>query len=154
MSSTSDEYSDVDGDGNGYEEWIDCDCCPAHVLAIHYDRHVNRNHKKCPLCEKRMFQSEIDKHIEDEHMIYCTECGEKQLLSVEAKQHERQHLLTCEFCNKQILKENMKKHLQERHCSVESVIGVVRSLKITDAQFNELVANKRIYACDGIIYMK
>lgn len=153
LTSSSGECSDLEEDEEvECEEWIDCDCCPAQVLAVNCDRHVNKNQKKCPHCHERLRDKELEVHIQSEHIVFCRFCGAKQLKN-DIEQHERNHLSKCDLCHEQIYRENVQKHLQEKH-SVASVIGVVRSLQLTDAKFNELVAKKRIYACDGLIYKK
>lgn len=135
-----------------FEEWIDCDCCPAQLLVSNCARHVNKHQKQCPHCHERFHDNDLEFHIQSEHMTCCRFCGVKQL-DEEIEQHELNHLSKCKYCHEQILAENFQKHLQEKH-SIASVIGVVRSLQFTDIKFNELVAKKRIYACDGLIYMK
>lgn len=153
LSSASEESSDLDEEPEvECEEWIDCDCCPAQVLMVNCARHTNKKQKKCPYCHERLRDKELEVHIQSEHMTFCRFCGEK-LLEKDIEQHELNHLSKCEFCHEQILQEKFQKHLQEKH-SIASVIGVVRSLQMTDTKFNELVAKKRIYACDGLIYMK
>lgn len=153
LTSSSESSRDSNKDEDlEYEEWIDCDCCPAQVLTLNCSRHANKNQKQCPHCHEQFHVNDLELHIQSEHMTFCRFCGIKQL-DKDIENHELNHLSKCKYCHQQIYTENFQKHLQEKH-SIESVIGVIRSLQLNDTRFNELVTKNGIYACDGLIYMK
>ena len=127
---SSPNYEDYDYYNNyDYEDddpFVDCKFCGEPVLSSRMEKHLDNKHK-CSHCHDVNYMSSesLKEHIEAKHMVQCKYCDAKRFAD-EIAQHELTH----------------------------SVIGLIQLGKLTDERFNQLVADNRIYAKDGCLYIK
>lgn len=146
--SDSDDYSVVgdDGDDSSLE---DCRYCDATYKRRNRQRHLDNVHK-CSHCPNYMPKSSIEAHIENKHMVGFSHCNQRMLRS-NLQQHESTHFVRCQYCNENVLKQILNTHVANRH-PFHATVGMIR--KISDSEFNRLVAENRVYAKDGHLFVK
>lgn len=148
MSYLSSEYSE-ESDGTSLYR---CRFCKNIMDETSLKRHQQRKHsKKCNYCNVWKLEDAIDQH-ERSHYIKCRYCKNLQTPTA-LKLHEATHLKECNFCKLQILKENETNHVREKH-SIYAAIGMIQSLECSDANFNKLSKEGRIYAQNGRIFVE
>lgn len=148
--SDSDDYSNYDDDeeeDSSSEE--DCRHCDARYKIRNRQRHMENVHK-CPYCTNYMPKESIQGHIERKHMDACSYC-DQWFLPAQMHQHELTHFIRCQYCSQNILKQNLNAHVADRH-PFHATIGMIR--KLNDDEFNRLVAQNKVYAKDGHIFIK
>lgn len=151
-SSYSDDYSDdhhcnEDSDDESSPE--DCRFCEATYKRRNRQRHLDNVHK-CPYCPNYMPRTSIQAHIDKKHMEGCSYCNQR-VVEENLRQHESSHFIRCDKCGENVLQQNINEHMANRH-PFHATIGMI--CKISDAEFNRLAAEKRIYAKDGHLFVK
>lgn len=139
-------YSESDEDSDTPEE---CRYCDAIYKVRNRQRHMQTVHK-CPHCNNYMPKTSIPAHIENKHLVECSYCNQR-LLPAQMKLHEPTQFVRCQYCNENSLKQNLNAHIADRH-PFHATIGMIR--KVDDAEFNRLVAENRVYAKDGHLFIK
>lgn len=123
-----DDDHDYDDDDECRDPFVVCKYCNVRVLSSRLIKHLNNKHK-CNHCHDHecnyMNVETLKAHIDEKHMVLCKHCDAKKLTD-DIVQHELTH----------------------------SVVGMVQLQKLTDEHFNQLVAENRIYAKDGCLYVK
>lgn len=147
--SSSESYESYDDDSEDY--LVDCDFCAAQVKRSNYDSHLDRVHK-CTHCGNYMPKDSLNAHIQRKHTTKCSHCG-VLVLDTEMKRHAATHFATCGHCNESILKCNLENHLANNH-PLLATIGMIRLDKLSSAEFNKLIDEKRVYAKDGHLFRK
>lgn len=147
----SDDYSSYDGsyDDQSDSSPEDCQYCDATYKKRNRQRHLNNVHK-CPHCPHYMPKTSIQTHITNKHMVGCSYCDQR-VFTADLQQHELSHFVRCRHCDANILKQNITAHINDRH-PFQATVGMIR--KITDTEFNQLVAANCVYAKDGHIFIK
>lgn len=140
-----DGYGDSSWDEGGDDPMVQCEHCPALVRESNYENHLQRVHK-CDECGNFMPQKSLSGHKMRNHMEKCLICGTQMLKSL-MPEHLRSHYRQCQYCNNSFRQADLEKHIQDSH-SMHAVIGMIRLEKITGAEFNRLVAEKRIFSDD------
>lgn len=63
--------------------------------------------------------------------------------------HKSAHFVQCQLCKENIRKENVSAHNTSRH---PAPMGMIQN--IGDNEFNRLLTEGRVYAKDGLLYVK
>lgn len=162
-----DEYYLSDGyDDNDYDEdyyLVDCPHCPSQVKQSNYNSHIEKVHGekvalyRCDECGNKMSKRALQSHKERKHMETCQACGVK-MLSSRMEQHvircQVQSHKRCKYCTSNFRSQNaLEKHVASDH-PLQSTFGMICLDKITDAEFNKLVAENRIFSKDGHLFKK
>lgn len=117
---------DYDDDDEDDDPFIDCEICNEPVLSSRMDKHLDNLHK-CNHCDDCTYMNmeSLKAHIEEKHMVSCKYCNAKKYTD-DIVQHELTH----------------------------SVVGMIQLQQLTNERFNQLVAENRIYAKEGCLYIK
>lgn len=174
--SSSDDsyYRNDDGCSDNGDDFIECNFCDAQVKQKNMQRHLENVHQ-CPHCSNNMPKDSLAAHIERKHMVTCKYCGAEvlanqigqhkarhfvgcqycgaEVLANQIGQHEAGHFVPCKYCALKIFEEDVDKHVSRSH-PLESIIGMIQILNISDTSFNSLVARNRVFAKGGHIYIR
>lgn len=174
--SSSDDsyYRNDDSCSDNGDDFIECNYCDAQVKQKNMQRHLENLHQ-CPHCSNYMPKDSIAGHIERKHMVTCRYCGAEVLANQigqhkarhfvacqyctaevainQIEQHEAGHFVPCKYCALDIYELNVDKHVYQEH-PLEAIIGLIQLRKISDANFNNLVARNRVFAKDGHIFVR
>lgn len=142
-------YDDTSQDESYDDDLEQCRYCPSQVKRSNYYGHIERVHT-CDECGHSMPQKSLQGHKDRKHMETCNTCGVK-MLTTPMKQHLLSHYMECKYCKKSVHEQNMKKHIQDNH-PFHATVGMICLDKLTDAEFNKLVAANRIYSKDGHLF--
>lgn len=129
---------------------VACSYCNLKLMPAQMRDHEVTHFVRCQYCPNYMPKTSIPTHIENKHMVVCSHCDLK-LMPAEKKDHEATHFVRCQYCNANVLTQNVNAHIADRH-PFHATIGMIR--KIDDAAFNRLVAENRVYAKDGHLFIK
>lgn len=140
-----------DDEGSDEDYLVDCPHCPNPVKRCNYETHIQRVHK-CEECGNCMPKEALKGHKERNHMKICQTCG-VQMLATPMKQHLKTHNKQCHHCKLTFPSHALKKHIQDNH-PIHATLGMIRLDKVTDAEFNTLVAANRIFAKDGHLFKR
>lgn len=153
-----DSSSDDSVDGNNdecYESeedyFVKCLYCPSEVKKSNYDWHMKKVHT-CEECGNKMPRQSLKAHKERNHMEVCKTC-KIQMLATPMKQHLMTHYKNCQYCNSSVHQQALEKHIHDNH-PFHSTLGMIRLEKITDDEFNKLVAQNRISSKDGHLFKR
>lgn len=103
----------------------------------------------CKICEEPVLLSRMDKHLENRHKcVYCNDCSFMNMESLKVHIQEK-HMVSCKHCNAKKLTDEIAQH-ELTH----SVVGMIQLQQLTDERFNQLVAENRIYAKEGCLYIR
>ncbi|XP_055307607.1 zinc finger protein 382-like [Sitodiplosis mosellana] len=150
-STSSDDYNNDDYDESDEDFLVDCPHCPNPVKRSNYDAHMEKVHT-CDECGNQMPKEALKGHKDRKHMEICLTCG-KQMLATLMKQHIKTHNQQCKHCKLSFPQQTLEKHIQDKH-PFHSTLGMICLDKITDAEFNKLVAANRIYSKDGHLFKR
>lgn len=148
--SSSTNYSSSESEYD--DDIVGCDFCKSNVRRDNYVSHIDNVHHLCSHCNKRMAKRLIKNHIEKMHTVKCKYCS-VQIVITGIALHEATHFTQCKYCPSKTLTGNMATHVSENHPH-NATIGMIQLQKATDSHFNDLVAQNRIYAKGGFIFIK
>lgn len=147
------EYSS-DASSDDYEDedyLVDCPHCPNPVKRSNYDAHIEKVHT-CDECGHQMPKKAIQGHKKRNHMEICQTC-KVEMLATPMKEHVKIHYKQCKYCDLSVHQQTLEKHIQDNH-PFHSTVGMICLEKLTDNEFNKLVAANRIYSKDGHLFKR
>lgn len=150
--SDSGSYYSSSNESEFADDILGCEYCGTGVRRDNYDSHIDKVHHLCTHCQNRMPKRKIENHIERKHTVKCKYCSVQMIITGIAV-HEATHFTQCKYCPSKVLTGNMETHVSETHPH-NATIGMIQLQKATDSQFNDLVAQNRIYAKGGFIFIK
>ena len=122
----SENYDYFDGDDDNYNPFVNCRVCNKLVSSSFLNEHLDNQHK-CNYCNDSNYMNaeSLKTHIKENHMIPCKHCNAKKL-TIEIAEHEQSH----------------------------PAVGMIQLNRLTNERFNQLVAENRIYAIEGSVFIK
>lgn len=103
----------------------------------------------CKVCNKPVSSSFLKEHLENQHKCnYCNDCDYMNTESLETHIKEA-HMIKCKHCNVKKLTNEIAQH-ELSH----TIVSMIQMNKLTDERFNQLVAENRVYAIEGNLYIK
>lgn len=103
----------------------------------------------CKVCNKPVSSSFLNEHLNNQHKCnYCNDYGYMNAESLEAHIGEK-HMIACKHCDAKKLTSEIAQH-ELSHPTV----GMIQLNQLTDERFNQLVAENRIYAMEGSLFVK
>ncbi|KAG4078489.1 hypothetical protein HA402_009201 [Bradysia odoriphaga] len=105
---------------------------------------------------------------EDDGYVWCKHCSNRMPETSLQPHILNKHCISCKYCNARVLPASMNGHIQTKH-QVETLTEEVQRLRVendklssrqaigfthnfNDDQFNKLVAQRKIYSENNVIY--